>query len=524
MMSGRPTMKVPLTSLQIKEICDLIPLNKAIPSVIANNIRNRILQPLIEQLKTIKIYPDLFVPLRDQIIRSYYTTLVAPGEAVGIQMAQSIGERATQQTLNSFHSSGLSIKTVTQGVPRFSELLSATKAPKMVNCIIYLTKDYTSSTSSGNTSNGGMQELIQDVGTSLTEVRIKKIIRQSSYCYKDTVEGWHHLFWNTFNDGADLPLDRLGWRVRLEFNKELLFEYKVSMEDICKRIRAEYVDVFVLYTPEYIGIVDIFINKNILPLPLSSEQLDEWDVSEELAEHYNYFDNKVLPSLYDLLIHGVEGIKEIFFEKRELPTPEWIITTEGSNLYGLFTLPGVDATKTLCNNMWEINETLGIEATRQFLMEEFTDVVSSDGTFVNPAHIQLLVDAMVFYGTIISISRYGARKMESGAISNASFEQSLETLTGAGLKGESETINGVSASILLGKMPRVGTGIVELMVDIEKLIEKDDEKKTVQFQPTVKDQVIESIPSEDSYTTSSYCMEEDEDEEAKWIQEFKTIL
>ena len=43
------------------------------------------------------------------------------------------------------------------------------------------------------------------------------------------------------------------------------------------------------------------------------------------------------------------------------------------------------------------------------LVEEFINVVSSDGTFVNNSHILLLVDVMTFNGIITSISRYGLK-------------------------------------------------------------------------------------------------------------------
>ena len=56
--------------------------------------------------------------------------------------------------------------------------------------------------------------------------------------------------------------------------------------------------------------------------------------------------------------------------------------------------------------MWEIYEVLGIEATRQFLLEEYTDVVSSDGTFINSCHIELLVDIMTSFGSINSIRNW----------------------------------------------------------------------------------------------------------------------
>jgi DNA-directed RNA polymerase II subunit RPB1 len=60
---------------------------------------------------------------------------VAPGEMVGVLAAQSIGEPATQMTLNTFHFAGVSSKNVTLGVPRLKEILNIAaniKTPSML--------------------------------------------------------------------------------------------------------------------------------------------------------------------------------------------------------------------------------------------------------------------------------------------------------------------------------------------------------------------------------------------------------
>ena len=92
--------------------------------------------------------------------------------------------------------------------------------------------------------------------------------------------------------------------------------------------------------------------------------------------------------------------------------------------------------------MWEIYTIFGIEASRQFLIEEYMDVVSSDGSFVNSSNVELLVDVMVYTGTIISISRYGQKKVGCGPMAKASFEESLENFLKAGINGEKETTEG----------------------------------------------------------------------------------
>ena len=57
-------------------------------------------------------------------------SIIPYGESVGVITAQSLGEKQTQLTLNSFHQAGLSLATVVTGVPRFLEILNTSKEPK----------------------------------------------------------------------------------------------------------------------------------------------------------------------------------------------------------------------------------------------------------------------------------------------------------------------------------------------------------------------------------------------------------
>ena len=63
---------------------------------------------------------------------------VQPGENVGALAAQSLGEPATQMTLNTFHYAGVSAKNVTLGVPRLKEIINVSKRPKTPSLTIFL--------------------------------------------------------------------------------------------------------------------------------------------------------------------------------------------------------------------------------------------------------------------------------------------------------------------------------------------------------------------------------------------------
>ena len=61
-----------------------------------------------------------------------------PGEMVGAMAAQSLGEPATQMTLNTFHFAGVSSKNVTLGVPRLKEIINISKNPKAPSLTVFL--------------------------------------------------------------------------------------------------------------------------------------------------------------------------------------------------------------------------------------------------------------------------------------------------------------------------------------------------------------------------------------------------
>jgi DNA-directed RNA polymerase subunit A" len=62
-------------------------------------------------------------------------------EAAGIVSAQSIGEPGTQMTMNTFHYAGVAEIDVTQGLPRFIEIVDARRTPSTPMMEVYLAED-----------------------------------------------------------------------------------------------------------------------------------------------------------------------------------------------------------------------------------------------------------------------------------------------------------------------------------------------------------------------------------------------
>ncbi|KAJ3111157.1 DNA-directed RNA polymerase II subunit rpb1, partial [Nowakowskiella sp. JEL0407] len=74
-----------------------------------------------------------------EIESRFNQAIVHPGEMVGTLAAQSIGEPATQMTLNTFHSAGMSNNL---GVPRLKEIINVATNIKTPSMTIYMNSDF----------------------------------------------------------------------------------------------------------------------------------------------------------------------------------------------------------------------------------------------------------------------------------------------------------------------------------------------------------------------------------------------
>jgi len=71
--------------------------------------------------------PACFEGACQRALRLHRKARMSPGEAVGANAANSMGEPTTQMTLNTFHFSGKGCKAVSEGVPRMRELIGASR-------------------------------------------------------------------------------------------------------------------------------------------------------------------------------------------------------------------------------------------------------------------------------------------------------------------------------------------------------------------------------------------------------------
>ena len=333
------------------------------------------------------------------------------------------------------------------GVPRIQELLSATKNPKMVNCKIYF-----------KTDNQAVQDLRVVVGHTLTELTLGSVSKSFSICIDKEPESWYDVFDILYSD-KEWYADHSRYEncISVKIKIDMLFEYKLTLQEIAEVIMKEYDDLTCVFSPTEIGQIDIFIDTSIINLPEKRLLF----IDEENAKEI-YLEEAVQPILDKMIIAGIPGIDSIYYTQ---DGDEWIVETDGSNFKKILAHPDVDMTKIISNNVWEIYDTLGIEAAREFLVKEFMSIMEG----INDCHTKLLVERMTFSGTISSISRYTMRTEESGPLGKSSFEEPVDNFLKSAACGEVEPTNGVSASIICGKRAQIGTGMMDLKIDLENL-------------------------------------------------------
>jgi DNA-directed RNA polymerase II subunit RPB1 len=149
---------------------------------------------------------------------------------------------------------------------------------------------------------------------------------------------------------------------------------------------------------------------------------------------------------------------------------EWVLETDGTNLMGVLSVDYIDPTRTISNDIVEVFVTLGIEGVRGALLSELRNVISFDGSYVNYRHLASLVDVMTMQGHLMAIDRHGINRVDSGPLLRASFEETVDMLMDAAVYAEEEILKGVTENIMLGQLPRVGTGDMDLLLDEDKVV------------------------------------------------------
>jgi len=334
----------------------------------------------------------------DTCVSEYKLATISPGESVGIISAESIGEPSTQMTLNTFHYAGVSEMSVTTGLPRVIEIADGRKTIATPSMTVYLQEPFKSG------------EGIRDFAQSLKE--------------------------NTLADYAkNLTLNMGESTIDIELNQERLAHNKLTTEKVFNLIKKSFKTQTV---KEKDGIISMKVKAK----------------ENDIVSIY-----KLKEKVRNMYVSGIKDVTQVLPVKRET---EFVIVTAGTNFKDVLKFPGVDASRTITNDFYEVFNVLGIEAARQIIINEMMTVVQSQGLAVDVRHIMLVADTMCVSGQVKGVTRYGVVSEKSSVLARASFETPIKHLINAALVGEVDYLTSIVENVMLNQPIPVGTGLPSL--------------------------------------------------------------
>jgi DNA-directed RNA polymerase beta' subunit len=370
-------------------------------------------------------------------------------------------------TLNTFHTAG-SKSNVTTGVPRLKELLKISKNPKATSLTIYLKPEYKESKEKA-------REVIQDLELTLLRNITKKVAIYWDPTDEATlIEEDKELldFYKIFENGLEVSSKiQSKWILRLELNREEMFNKNISMADVAYVIKSKFDNTNLVYS-DYNSknlIVRIRLDISKIKDDSTHSELDDFNVLKK-------FQNNLLNNT---IVRGVLGIKAVTMRKDDKKV-EWkdgkyekvtqfILESDGSNFAKVANHYAVDPRYLYTTNVHDIIDILGLEAVRSILINEMETLFSEVG--INYRHLGLLCDMMTRSGRLMSIDRYGINKNDIGPLAKMSFEETERITLRAALHSEVDPVTGVSANIMTGQPFRGGTAFSQILLDETMLVE-----------------------------------------------------
>ena len=386
---------------------------------------------------------------------------------------------------DTFHLAGVASKSnVTRGVPRIEELLRLTNNPKQPSLTIHLKPideaDRDKAIKFANmieyTKMVDLVKSIQicfDPNERKTFIASDQILVDQFYEFEDMM--------NECSGSESDARQKSKWIIRMEMDTSVLLEKNITMDDIHFAIKnSSYGNnvscVFSDYNQDKlifrIRAFDVSKKKKGSVAGSDAATLDQ---SDEIYILKNLQDSM----LNGIVMRGINRIEKVTPRKiqnmvvpidgKYVKKDLWVLDTTGSNLLHALGLDFIDFERTYSNDIREVCDVLGIEAARQMLFNEISEVMDSSDAYINYHHLSLLCDRMTITKNMVPIFRSGILNDAIGPIAKATFEVHTEVLLNAARHADFDHMRGVSASVMCGQYGQYGTGAFNVVLDMKEM-------------------------------------------------------
>lgn len=385
-----------------------------------------------------------------KIVERIQKSVMPPGSMCGLLAAQSIGEPATQMTLNTFHSAGSGNKTVARGVPRFKELIDTSKNPATPGMTLYFRPGVATQAVVSRISGSLATRYLRPFIVSVEVLGALPVTPEEDSAMVDIHE-------QVFGDPP--RVDWSGYVGRVVLDKDRLIETGIRVSHVCRNVRS--------FFSEKVQVVTSTDSDDEWVMRIRIAQLNSMTkINQTQPERRDYLDRMATSDMIDsvldsIVIGGMRNVEETYTSKK---AGEFIIETDGSSLAEILSSGDLfDTTRCTSNTITEVMSTLGVDATHTLLFRECADVLGDSGEYVAASHLNLLTRKMTHQGQPLSATRHGMKRANQGVLVSASFERTVDTFVEAAVHAKVDNCNGVTECIVMNRLPRMGTGYVGMI-------------------------------------------------------------
>ncbi len=417
----------------------------------------------------------------DEVRLRFRKGLAQPGEMVGILAAQSVGEPTTQLTLNTFHLAGAGSKQLTQGVPRFQEIISMSPSPSTPYMSLAIFEN--------------SEKMAKKVAKSITCIPLISVSRDP-FIVRDPVTKSGPLTSVKTHLPAMMLAEEIYGREYIQIEKDV---FEPSPFVVCLELKKSVMEEKELTPLMVAKAIENGLSSTPMTIIYSEVNMDLWVVRIRLWNQDDEGKVRDFPSLLaKLTLGGIKGINYAEAARTKMPkvnsetgeielVEEWRVDVQGSGLLACAANPRIDWNRSYTNHILEVCAVLGIDACRKVIMHELYKVLTFDGGYVDRRHISLLAEALTFRGATMATSRHGQNRVDKGPLIRCSFEETAEMLHHAAYFAETDSMGGLTQNLMLGQPAPMGTaafgvqkretGSLHSMASQHSLLSKLNEKK-----------------------------------------------
>ena len=364
--------------------------------------------------------------IRDLLARA----MIQPGESVGVNATQNMGEPFAQLTLKTPHFSG-KFTNIVAGTVRIANIIDSNFCNPQMTIVLK--------------SHIQTRVEAEIFGLSLNRCYLKDIIlRYPVYEF------------------TGFEMDR-NCSVYIPIDKEKCVGRLISLRSAVKTIASASSMPLDLFQVSYMDSPNEWFIKIRIPMMMAFWKLIHKGLLTPVLTHVEeciIIENIVYNLCNSVVIHGIPSVEnfvsdEITIHSLNSKTKEtrWTVTTLGSNLRHVLRLPEVDTLRTISNDVTEMCDVFGMHAARKCLENEFLIVLSG---MVDSRHIKL-VSRMMASDLVIKGMKIKQVAQNIPPLQRAAYEQGPKQMMEYCANSEIDDGKTICGAALLNKPADVGT-------------------------------------------------------------------